>query len=130
MIKHAISLMNTLGKSTCTYYARRIESKKGRLTYIKTMKNLLHQLNTLDSHESISEILNEGIKTVNKTYPWSFLGSYETDRKYHIVAHQHVRDIYTSVNGRFLTGLSDTYSRKFKNKQSIHIYEDKDVFEE
>jgi hypothetical protein len=94
------------------------------------MKKLITLTIEAYSLESLKASIDESEVTIDQQYPAKFFSSYKMNRKYALYAHQHMLDIYNSIYGRFITGMSDEYSRKYKYKESIHVYDNKDIFEE
>jgi hypothetical protein len=130
MNEHEHNLILTLARSTGKFVSKRIENADNKSTYIYNMKKIIALIIEAYSLESLKTLIDESKSNIDKSYPIKFFSSYKMNRKYALYAHQHIIDIYNSIYGRFITGMSDEYSRKYKYKESIHIYDNNDIFEE
>lgn len=128
--REALDLMVILTKSTTNFIASRIEDEEGKGVFILIMKELISIMISSESLNDFLFVMDNDFSKINDRFPVRFLSSYKTRRKYASMAYMSVTDIYLSIYGRFVVGMSDTYSRKYKDKKSIHTYEFNDIFEE
>lgn len=127
MNKEVLQIMVILMRSTAGYMRSRLSKVEDVEAYTKVMISIisLTQIGLLSVEMLIAKI--EALRDEASTlYVDSFFSKKESQRKFHYMAIDHALDIVNSVNGRFVTGLSDSAPRIYKGRG--FLYEDKSIF--
>ena len=123
-IHDASEMMLDLAKATANYIYRRIEYISYREAYAKGMAKCIETMkNTAHSHSLMRTLVGSIERDLDKDYPQTFFKKFRIEREYYMLAVENSLDIINSIEGRFITGTSDSDPRFYKDKD-LFIYRD------
>lgn len=121
--------MTVLMKSVGRYVHKRITSKKGKDAYRYAMKECIQCMSEgIQNLDMIKKRIEALESEIQARYPTTFFNRTRSEERVHfMMAINQALEIVRSLEGRFLTGMSDASPRGYGDKGTVY-HHDEELF--